>query len=109
LWLLPDSSRCRIVQRDRRATIQLSHHNYFSNYDTAYPRQAVQLKEFFAEHPVLWFWGHEHRLMIYKEYRVGGGISAFGRCIGHGGMPIELPSEVKTATVRSSSKIRDSI
>jgi hypothetical protein len=85
----------RIVQRDRRATILLSHHNYFSRYDTAYPRQAVQLKEFFAEHPVLWFWGHEHRLMIYKEYRVGGGISAFGRCIGHGGMPIELPSDVK--------------
>jgi len=85
----------KVVQRDRRGTILLSHHNYFSRYDTAYPRQAVQLKEFFAEHPVLWFWGHEHRLMIYKEYRFGGGISALGRCIGHGGMPIELPAEVK--------------
>jgi hypothetical protein len=85
----------KVVQRDRRGTILLSHHNYFSRYDTAYPHQAVQLKEFFAEHPVLWFWGHEHRLMIYKEYRFGGGIRALGRCIGHGGMPIELPTEVK--------------
>jgi hypothetical protein len=85
----------KIVHGDRRATILLSHHNYFSRYETVYPRQAVQLKEFFAEHPVLWFWGHEHRLVIYKEYRLGGGISALGRCIGHGGMPIELPKEVK--------------
>jgi len=83
---------------DRRGTILLSHHNYFSRYDTGYPRQAVQLKEFFAEHPVLWFWGHEHRLMIYNEYQVGGGISAWGRCIGHGGMPIELPTEVKDSS-----------
>lgn len=85
----------KIVNGDRRATILLSHHNPFSRYDTSYPRQAVQLKEFFAEHPVLWFWGHEHRFVIYKEYRVADGISALGRCIGHGGMPIELPGEVK--------------
>jgi hypothetical protein len=84
----------KIVHPDQRATVLLSHHNYFSRYDKAYPRQAFQLKEFFAEHPVLWFWGHEHRLTIYKQYQVGGGISAFGRCIGHGGMPIELPGEV---------------
>ena len=85
----------KIAPRDQRGTIVLSHHSYFSRYDISYPRQAVQLKEFFAEHPVLWFWGHEHRLMIYKEYRFGGGISALGRCIGHGGMPIELPTEVR--------------
>jgi hypothetical protein len=85
----------KIVDGDRKATILLSHHNPFSRYDTSYPRQAVQLKEFFAEHPVLWFWGHEHRFVIYKEYRVAEGISALGRCIGHGGMPIELPGEVK--------------
>jgi len=82
---------------DGRATILLSHHQYFSRYDEAYPRQAVQLKEFFAQQPVLWFWGHEHRLVIYQEYAQGGGIRAFGRCIGHGGMPIELPGRLKDA------------
>src|SRR5208282_3469402 len=34
---------------------------------------------------------HEHRLAIYEEFGVNGGIRAFGRCIGHGGMPIDLP------------------
>jgi len=87
----------KIVKPDRRGTIILSHHNYFSRYETAYPKQAIQLKEFFAAQPVLWFWGHEHRLMIYKEYQMGGGIRAIGRCIGHGGMPIGLPGEVKDA------------
>jgi hypothetical protein len=33
---------------------------------------------------VLWFWGHEHRMAIYGEFGVRGGIRAFGRCIGHG-------------------------
>lgn len=36
--------------------------------------------------------------MIYREYEMGGGIRAIGRCVGHGGMPIELPSEVKDAS-----------
>src|SRR5258708_22184035 len=28
---------------------------------------------------------------IFQEFGVEGGIRAFGRCIGHGGMPVELP------------------
>ena len=40
---------------------------------------------------MLWFWGHEHRLAIYEEFGVRGGVRAFGRCIGHGGMPVDLP------------------
>ena len=55
-----------------------------------YRTQAEQLSEF-LERPVLWFWGHEHRLAIYPMFRSGRGIAAFGRCIGHGGMPVDLP------------------
>jgi len=75
---------------DSRGIILLSHHQYYSRYDYWYPKQAKQLAEFFSR-PVLWFWGHEHRMAIYPEYGVPGGIRAFGRCIGHGGMPVDLP------------------
>ena len=75
---------------DPRGIILLSHHQYYSRYDNWYPQQAKQLAEFFPR-PVLWFWGHEHRMAIYEEYGVRGGARAFGRCIGHGGMPVDLP------------------
>ena len=76
---------------DPRGIVLLTHHQYYSRYDDWYTKQAEQLAEFFSR-PVLWFWGHEHRLAIYPENGVPGGIRAFGRCIGHGGMPVDLPS-----------------
>jgi hypothetical protein len=78
---------------DPRGTIILSHHPYFSRFDASCPRPAQQLTEFFPG-PVLWFWGHEHRLAIYEVVDQAGGIRTFGRCIGHGGMPIELRPKV---------------
>ena len=30
-------------------------------------------------------------MTIYHEFTVPGEIAAFGRCIGHGGMPVDLP------------------
>ena len=75
---------------DPRGIILLTHHQYYSRFDDWYTVQAKQLYEFFSK-PVLWFWGHEHRLAIYPENGVSGGIRAVGRCIGHGGMPVDLP------------------
>jgi hypothetical protein len=75
---------------DPRGIILLTHHQYCSRYDDWYPKQAFQLAEFFSR-SVLWFWGHEHRLAIYPEFGLRGGVRAFGRCIGHGGMPVDLP------------------
>jgi hypothetical protein len=40
--------------------------------------------------PVLWFWGHEHRMAGYHP-QGSEKIQAHGRCIGHGGMPVERP------------------
>jgi Calcineurin-like phosphoesterase len=77
---------------DPRGIILLTHHQYYSRYDYWYPQQARQLAEFLSR-PVLWFWGHEHRMAIYQEFGVDGGIRAFGRCIGHGGMPVDLPPD----------------
>lgn len=77
---------------DKRGIILLGHHQYCSCFQAGYTRQAEQLAEF-IQRPVLWFWGHEHRLAIYEKFQTGKGITAFGRCIGHGGMPIALPPD----------------
>ena len=73
---------------DKRGLILLTHHQYYSAFERGYKRPARQLAEF-INRPVLWFWGHEHRLAIYGKYAEKRGIEAFGRCIGHGGMPIQ--------------------
>lgn len=73
----------------RRGIVLLSHHQYFSSFDEMFPKPAAQLASF-IDRPVLWFWGHEHRLAIYGKHQVGDGIIAFGRCVGHGGMPVDI-------------------
>jgi hypothetical protein len=76
------------LQDDRtRGLILLTHHQYYSQFEESYTTPAKQLAEF-IDRPVLWFWGHEHRL---AGYRLQGPktIQAYGRCIGHGGMPVE--------------------
>ena len=78
----------------KRATILLSHHQYFSAFQGWYTKQAKQLEALIAS-PVLWFWGHEHRMAIYGRHKFKGGLEAYGRCIGHGGMPVEINAPVK--------------
>lgn len=77
-------------QERAKATILLSHHQYFSAFaDETFPRPAEQLAELFRGQDLLWFWGHEHRLAVYDLYSPDGNIRCFGRCLGHGGMPAE--------------------
>jgi calcineurin-like phosphoesterase family protein len=71
------------------ATVLLSHHQYFSSFDDWYRIPGQQLRKFFADRKVIWFWGHEHRFSMYDCFGVENGIQAFGRCIGHGGMPVD--------------------
>ncbi|HXM44810.1 MAG TPA: metallophosphoesterase [Bryobacteraceae bacterium] len=73
-----------------RGLILLTHHQSYSAFEDWYPTPAIQLQPLIGSRPVLWFWGHEHRMAIYDRFAVPGGISAFGRCIGHGGMPVEI-------------------
>jgi len=74
---------------DSHGIVILTHHQYFSAFEDKYDRPAKQLAGV-VNRPVLWFWGHEHRLALYGKCKVGKGIEAFGRCVGHGGMPIAL-------------------
>ena len=87
----------------RKATLVLSHHNYFSRFkEHDYTTPARQLAELFDGQEVVWIWGHEHRLGIYDKFGTDGGITAYGRCAGHGGMPVEttLPDPGKKAPLQ---------
>jgi hypothetical protein len=72
---------------DNRGIVLLTHHQYFSAFEEGYPLPARQLAAF-INRPILWFWGHEHRLAIYGKFGTPDGIQAYGRCIGHGGFPV---------------------
>ena len=74
-----------------KPTVVLSHHQYFSAFpDQNYPKPAKQLAEFLQTQEFIWLWGHEHRLGIYDKHTTTEGITFYPRCIGHGGMPVEL-------------------
>lgn len=77
-----------------RGVILLSHHQYCSAFEGRFAKPGRQLFEFIRK-PVLWFWGNEHRMAIYGPTRVEYGIEAYGRCLGHGGMPISIHSKPK--------------
>ena len=77
---------------DKRGLIILSHHPYISAFREEYTRPGSQLRELMGdfERPIVWFWGHDHRLVIYNKDVNGKGPVAFGRCLGHGGLPVEI-------------------
>lgn len=76
---------------DNRGLILLSHHGSHSAFSDWYKIPARQLAA--AIHrPAIWFWGHEHKMAIYDWFGPPDGIRTFGRCIGHGGMPVERAS-----------------
>jgi hypothetical protein len=85
---------------EQHALIIMTHHQVLSIYDDCFTRQADQIFEILRR-PVLWFWGHEHRLVIYEPYDGSsrGWRTITGRCIGHGGMPVDLPGKTKTGAI----------
>lgn len=80
----------RIVQpgQDQRGLIVISHHQDYSAFQNQYKKPAQQMWDAGIRRSVLWFWGHEHRLAGYDLYGTGD-LKSFGRCIGHGGMPVD--------------------
>jgi hypothetical protein len=93
---------------DKRGLIFLSHHQYCSAFERDYNVIGEQLGKFTGDsRPAIWIWGHEHRFSVYGRYggmkggKYGKGpcITAYGRCIGHGGMPIELAEEAPSGKI----------
>lgn len=76
-------------QDDNRGLVILSHHQYCSGFEGSYRRPAQQLWDAGVKRTVVWFWGHEHRLAGYDMVGADD-LKCYGRCVGHGGMPIAL-------------------
>ena len=74
---------------DRRPVILLTHHQLFSAFESAYPAIGRDLAEY-LDRVALWFWGHEHRFAGYAPHVFKGLPPVRARCIGHGGMPVEV-------------------
>ena len=89
---LLDWLRVNVRPREQpKATVLLSHHQYFSAFrDETFQRPAKQLREFFHGQDLVWIWGHEHRVTVYEKHSPADGhLTCHARCLGHGGMPVE--------------------
>ncbi|HEY4966630.1 MAG TPA: metallophosphoesterase [Puia sp.] len=81
---------------DKKGILIITHHQYITAFktETEYMKPAAQLAQLIGkDRPVVWLWGHEHKFSTFEKAQVGDGITAYGRCIGHGGMPVELNSK----------------
>ncbi|HEY2930679.1 MAG TPA: metallophosphoesterase [Acidobacteriota bacterium] len=75
-----------IKEAANRKILLFSHHQPFSllnKFETS--ELSTRLQEFLAAGKIFaWYWGHEHRCVIYEQRSDWG---MYGRCIGHGGYP----------------------
>lgn len=66
----------------------LSHHQLFSAFEDGAPKIEQKLRPLLDAGLVIgWFWGHEHRCVAYEPRP----NLRFGRCVGHGGVPVWAP------------------
>jgi|KBSSwiStaDraftv2_1062776.scaffolds.fasta_scaffold33013_2 hypothetical protein len=82
----------RIAAAGTRRVILCSHHQPFSALDDQGPKLQVALNEPLEQQRITaWFWGHEHRLVLYEPHQRWG---FKGRCVGHGGFPAFRDTDV---------------
>ncbi len=94
------------LKNEKRGLVLLTHHQYCSAFEEEYNKPAEQLASVIGEdREVLWYWGHEHRLAVYGKFKRGKGITAHGRCIGHGGMPVEFKAKLKPEKAKETNLI----
>jgi hypothetical protein len=68
-----------------RKLLLFSHHQPISQLDAPCLKLQVALADVLASQRIAaWYWGHEHRLVLYDAHPTWG---FKGRCVGHGGFP----------------------
>lgn len=74
-----------ISKADGRRIILFSHHQPFSWFEKSYSRITEKLGSILTDQKIFaWYWGHEHRCILYDKHPVYG---LYGRCVGHSGYP----------------------
>ena len=68
-----------------RRLVLFSHHQPFSLLDSQGPKLVEKLAPLLkAKQIYAWYWGHEHRCVMYEKHEFWG---LYGRCVGHSGFP----------------------
>lgn len=81
-----DWIRSMLNQSSRKTTL-LSHHQLFSVYDGDTLKLDDKLKSVLDTNRIAaWFWGHEHRCMLFDSYDE----VQYARCLGNGGVPVYM-------------------
>jgi hypothetical protein len=81
-----------VSKAGKRKVILFSHHQPFSQLDDQGPKLQVALADLLAQQRITaWFWGHEHRLVVYEPHSQWG---LKGRCVGHGGFPQDRDTDI---------------
>lgn len=82
---------------DQRGLLILTHHQFITAFgkEEEYEKPAQQLASLVGRSQrVLWLWGHEHKLALYGNTPVTDTqLSVVGRCIGHGGTPVQVKAK----------------
>jgi len=75
------------IDNSRQKVLLLSHHQLFSAYESVEEAVGNKLQGVLDTNRIRsWFWGHEHRCMLYKPYRK----VEYARCVGHAGVPVYM-------------------
>jgi hypothetical protein len=91
-WLKQTIARVQPESLAKKPVLLLTHHQPMSSFQTAFTKPAEQLARlgFLNGQEFVWLSGHEHRLTVYDKQTVANSLKAYPRCIGHGGMPVEV-------------------
>ncbi|WP_125483781.1 metallophosphoesterase family protein [Edaphobacter aggregans] len=102
-WLKQTMDILQAKSSTKKPILLLTHHQPMSSFEHAFKKPVKQLAElgFLNGQEFVWLYGHEHRLTVYEKQTLGNGLTGYPRCIGHGGMPVEI-----TKLSQPDSKIR---
>ena len=91
-WLKQTIQRLRDKGSAGKSVLLLTHHQPVSSFDHPFKKPVKQLADlgFLNGREFVWLYGHEHRLAVYQQQAISNTLKAYPRCIGHGGMPVDV-------------------
>ncbi len=91
-WLKDTMNTLHAPGRPKKHILLLTHHQPMSSFEHAFEKPAEQLAQlgFLNAEEFVWLFGHEHRMTVYNKQTIANTLKAYPRCIGHGGMPVEI-------------------